>query len=76
MMKFGDVSKNWETWYERLQKPKKGFSFDQGVSLTSYLDAAMKEAHGDPQDNVLWTRENLRHLEKRIIDQIKSKFNQ
>lgn len=74
-MKFGDVSPKWETWYERLQKSNKGFSFDQRASLTSYIDAAMTEAHGDPEDNVLWTRENLRNLEKSIIEDIKSKLN-
>ena len=75
-MKFGDVSPKWETWYERLQKSNKGFSFDQKASLASYIDAAMTEIHGDPQGNELWTRENLRDLEEVIIDRIKKKLNQ
>ena len=75
-MRFADVSPKWETWYERLQKSNKGFSFDQNASLTSYIDAAMKEIYGDPEDNELWTRENLRDLEQSIIDHIKSKMKQ
>ena len=72
-MRFADVSPKWETWYERLQKSNKGFSFDQKASLTS---TAMTEIHGDPEDNELWTRENLRDLEQSIIDHIKSKMKQ
>lgn len=75
-MKFGDVSAKWETWYERLQKPNKGFSFNKHASLTSYIDAAMTEIYGDPEDNVLWTRRNLRDLEKSITDSIKEKMTQ
>ncbi len=73
-MKFADISPNWITWYERLQKSREGFSFDKQASLTSYIDAAMTEAHGDPEENVLWTRENLRALQKSIIDHIKMKL--
>ena len=75
-MKFRDVSPKWETWYERLKKSNKGFSFDQKASLISYIDAAMTKVHGDPDNNVLWTRENLRNLEKEIIDQIKSQMTE
>ena len=75
-MKFGDVSSKWDTWYERLKKPNKGFSFDKQASLASYLDAAMTKVHGDPDNNVLWTRENLSNLEKEIIDQIKSQMTE
>ena len=70
-----DVSPNWITWYERLQKSTKGFTFDQRTSLTSYIDAAMTEAYGEPKGNVAWTRENLRDLAKSIIDPIKKKLN-
>ena len=75
-MKFRDVSPKWETWYERLKKSNKGFSFDQKASLISYIDAAMTEIHGDPKENELWTRENLRDLKQSVIDGIKSKLNQ
>ena len=75
-MKFGDVSAKWETWYTRLQKSREGFSFDKKASLTSFIDAAMTEIYGDPEENALWTRRNLRDLEKSIIDTIKKKMNQ
>ena len=72
--KFGDISPNWKTWYERLQKAREGFSFKQG-SLTSYIDDAMKEEYGAHENNVLWTRENLRKLKDLIVNKIKSKLN-
>ena len=72
--KFGDISPKWGTWYERLQKPNKGFSFKLG-SLTSYIDDAMTEAYGSHENNPLWTRENLRKLKDSIVNQIKSKLN-
>ena len=76
MIKFGDVSDVWTTWYERLTKPKLGFSFNQSTSLISYIDAAMREECGPPENNVLWTREKLRDLKDRIISDIKKKFDQ
>ena len=72
--KFGDISPVWGTWYERLQKPNRGFSFKLG-SLTSYIDDAMTEAYGPPENNISWTRENLRKLKDSIVDKIKSKLN-
>ena len=75
-MMFKDVTSNWITWYDLLKKPNKGFIFDQKASLTSYIDAAMTEIHGDPEENELWTRENLRNLKQSIIDRIKNKLNQ
>ena len=63
-MMFKDVTSNWITWYDLLKKPNKGFIFDQKASLTSYIDAAMTEIHGDPEENELWTRENLRDLKR------------
>ena len=75
-MKFKDVIPKWETWYERLQLSNKGFSFDQKASLTSFIDAAMTEVHGDPEENELWTMENLRDTKQSILDRIKSKLNQ
>ena len=74
MKKFGDISPVWDTWYERLQKGNKGFSFKLG-SLTSYIDDAMTEEYGAHENNVLWTRENLRKLKDSIVDKIKSKLN-
>ena len=71
--KFGDISPVWGTWYERLQKPNRGFSFKLG-SLTSYIDDAMTEAYGPPENNISWTRENLRKLKEKIINEIKSKL--
>ena len=73
-MKFWDISDNWNTWYERLTKTKLGFSFDQSTALISYIDVAMKEECGPPENNVLWTREKLRDLKDRIISDIKSKM--
>ena len=75
-MKFSNVSDNWNTWYERLTKTKLGFSFDQSTALISYIDAAMREEFGPPENNVLWTREKLRDLKDRIISQIEKKIDQ
>ena len=74
MKKFGDISSHWDTWYERLQKPTRGFSFKLG-SLTSYIDDAMTEKYGAHENNVMWTRENLRKLKDSIVNQIKSKLS-
>ena len=74
MIKFWDVSTNWTTWYERLTKPRLGFSFDKSSSLVSYIDAAMEEEFGPPENNILWTRENLRSLKDRIVSNIKKKM--
>ena len=73
-MKFLDVSDKWITWYDRLTKTKLGFSFDRSTALITYIDAAMEEEFGPPENNVLWTREHLRDLKERIISDIKSKM--
>ena len=57
----------------KLQKAREGFSFENRA-LIGYIDDAMTEAYGLPEDNPLWTRENLRTLEQLIIDKIKSKM--
>ena len=75
-MKFGDVSDKWITWYERLTKTKLGFSFDPCTALISYIDSAMREECGPPENNVLWTRERLRALKDSIISKIKGKLGQ
>ena len=73
-MKFEDVSDNWITWYDRLTKPRLGFSFNPGTSLISYIDTALTKECGPPESNVLWTREKLRSLKDEIIDDIQSKL--
>ena len=73
-MKFEDVSDNWITWYERLRKPRLGFSFNLSTSLISYIDTAMREECGPPEGNGLWTREKLRSLKDQIINDIQSKM--
>ena len=75
MIKFGDVSDNWITWYERLTKAKHGFSFNTRISLIGYIDTAMYDEHGDPEDNPLWTREKLREMKDIIISDIEKKLN-
>ena len=74
VIKFGDVTDKWTTWYERLTKPRLGFSFDQSTPIIGYIDGAMRDECGDPKDNPLWTREKLRDLRDRIISDIKSKM--
>ena len=39
------------------------------------IDDAMTEEYGAHENNVLWTRENLRKLKDSIVDKIKSKLN-
>ena len=74
MKKFAEVSTNWETFYAKLTKTRDGFSFDKSCSLISYIDTAMREECGPPEDNV-WTREKLRALKDRIISNIKKKMD-
>ena len=69
-MKFADISPNWITWYERLRKPRLGFSFNPSTSLISYIDTEMSQECGPPENNVSWTRERLRALKDRIISKI------
>lgn len=73
---FSDVSNKWETWYERLTKaPPHGFSFQRRCSLISYIDQAMTEEYGGYENNILWTRQNLRDtIKEQIINNIKSKL--
>lgn len=73
-MKFGEVSDNWVTWYERLTKTRLGFSFNQSCALISYIDTAMREEYGPPENNVFWTRERLRALKDKIISEIGKKL--
>ena len=73
-MKFGDVSDNWVSWYERLTKTQHGFSFAKKTSIISYVDRAMREKFGPPEDNHQWTRENLRSLKDHIINEIQSQI--
>ena len=75
MKKFSKVSTNWDTFYAKLTKTREGFSFDKSCNLISYIDRAMREEHGPPEDNV-WTRQKLRDLKDRIIRDIKEKLEQ
>ena len=74
MIKFGDASDKWTMWYERLTKSKQGFSFDRSIPIIGYIDAAMKDKFGDPEDNPLWTWKNLRDIKERIISDIERKL--
>ena len=76
MKKFAEVSSNWHQWYERLTKTIHGFTFDKSCALISYIDRAMREAYGAPENNVLWTRQKLRDLKERIIREIETKLEQ
>ena len=75
MKKFAEVSTNWDTFYAKLTKTRDGFSFDKSCSLISYIDTAMREECGPPEDNV-WTRQKLRDLKDRIIREIEAKLEQ
>ena len=75
MKKFAEVSANWLQWYERLTKPINGFSFDKSCALISYIDRAMREVYGPPED-IVWTRQMLRDLKDRIIREIEAKLEQ
>ena len=75
MKKFSKVSTNWKTFFEKLTKTRDGFSFDKSCNLISYIDSAMREEHGAPEDNV-WTRQKLRDLKDRIIREIEAKLEQ
>ena len=75
MKKFAEVSSNWHQWYERLTKTVNGFSFDKSCALISYIDRAMREVYGPPED-IVWTRQMLRDLKDRIIREIEAKLEQ
>ena len=75
MKKFAEVSTNWDTFYAKLTKARDGFSFDKSCSLISYIDTAMREKYGPPEDN-MWTRQKLRDLKDRIIREIEAKLEQ
>ena len=74
MKKFGEASDKWTMWYERLTKPIKGFSFDRSIPVIGYIDAAMRDKFGDPEENPLWTLKNLSDIKERIISDIERKI--
>ena len=68
---FKDISTSFDSYWDRLTKKKKGFSFDKMKPIVSYIDEEMKRKFGEP-DKSTWTRANLRSIEPDIVAKIRS----
>ena len=73
---FKEISSKFDTYWEKLTKPRNGFSFDlKKKALISYIDDEMMTRRGLPS-RTLWTREFLRSIEADIVSKIKDKMRQ
>ena len=76
MVLFKNISEKFDTYWEKLTKPRNGFSFDKKKkAIISYIDDEMMIRRGLP-DRVQWTREFLRSIEADIVTKIRDKMSQ
>ena len=76
MVLLKEISIKFDTYWERLTKPRNGFSFDnKKKAIISYIDDEMMMRRGLP-NRVQWTREFLRSIEADIVTKIKIKMGQ